>query len=142
MTTTVLQNIEVLSTGEKLQPDPYGKPQNVKVVTVLLAPDDAEKLLLASNQGTVQFVLRNASDQAQPTTRPVNVKDLQGLSVQPQCVARRTPAPPKPASVYELRHRWREKRRREVLEAPERSISWNGIDLINDSSWQSRLSCC
>ena len=66
ITTTVLQNIEVLSTGEKLQPDPSGKPQNVKVVTLLLAPDDAEKLLLASNQGTVQFVLRNASDQAQP----------------------------------------------------------------------------
>src|ERR1017187_5051620 len=62
MTTTVLQNIEVLSTGEKLQPDPQGKPQNVKVVTLLLTPDDAQKLLLASNQGTVQFVLRNASD--------------------------------------------------------------------------------
>ena len=65
MTTTVLQNIEVLSAGEKLQPDPSGKPQNVKVVTLLLTPDDAEKLALASNQGTIQFVLRNASDQAQ-----------------------------------------------------------------------------
>ena len=38
MTTTVLQNIEVLSAGEKLQPDPSGKPQNVKVVTLLLTP--------------------------------------------------------------------------------------------------------
>jgi len=41
MTTTVLQDIQVLSTGEKLQPDVNGKPQNVKVVTLLLSPDDA-----------------------------------------------------------------------------------------------------
>ncbi|MGA2904005.1 MAG: Flp pilus assembly protein CpaB, partial [Candidatus Korobacteraceae bacterium] len=103
MTTTVLQNVEILSTGEKLQPDPNGKPQNVKVVTVLLAPADAEKLLLASNQGTVQFVLRNSSDQAQPATRPVNMKDLQGSAAPaPVVVARK--AAPKPAgnSVYEV----------------------------------------
>lgn len=102
MTTTVLQDIQVLSTGEKLQPDPNGKPQNVKVVTLLLTPDDAEKLLLASNQGTVQFVLRNASDQDKPATKPVNLKDLQGSA--PVVVARRAPpAPAKPAqSVYEV----------------------------------------
>ncbi len=63
LTATVLQNVEVLSTGEKLEPDPSGKPQNVRQVTVLLTPDDAEKLVLAANQGTVQFVLRNGSDQ-------------------------------------------------------------------------------
>jgi pilus assembly protein CpaB len=98
-TVTVLQNVQVLSTGEKLQPDPNGKPQNVKVVTLLLSPDDAQKLLLASNQGTVQFVLRNASDQAQPTTRPVNLKDLQGAAKPAPLVARKA-APPKPPSVY------------------------------------------
>ena len=64
MTSTVLQNIEVLSTGERLQPDPSGKPQNVKVVTLLMSPEDAQKMSLASNQGTVQFVLRNGADQA------------------------------------------------------------------------------
>jgi len=102
MTTTVLQNIQVLSTGERLQPDPNGKPQNVKVVTLLLAPGDAEKLLLASNQGTVQFVLRNASDEAQPVTRPVNLKDLQSSAPAPVVVARKA-APPKPAaSAYEI----------------------------------------
>ena len=103
ITTTALQNIEVLSTGEKLQPDPSGKPQNVKVVTLLLTPEDAEKLALASNQGTVQFVLRNASDQAQSQTRPVNVKDLQGKTVAPVYTgARKAPAAPKSASVYEV----------------------------------------
>jgi pilus assembly protein CpaB len=102
MTTTALQNIEVLSAGEKLQPDPSGKPQNVKVVTLLLTPDDAERLVLASNQGTVQFVLRNASDQAQTQPRPVNVKDLQGTVAAPGGGVRRAAAPAKSASVYEV----------------------------------------
>jgi len=83
MTTTVLQNIEVLSTGERLQPDPSGKPQNVKVVTLLMTPDDAQKLLLASNQGTVQFVLRNGADQAQTEHRPVVMRELQGITAAP-----------------------------------------------------------
>ena len=100
MTITVLQNVQVLSTGEKLQPDPNGKPQNVKVVTVLLSPDDAEKLLLASNQGTVQFVLRNASDQAQPVTRPVNLRDLQGTAKPAPLVVKKAAPPAKPPSVY------------------------------------------
>lgn len=78
MTTTVLQNVEVLSAGERLQPDPSGKPQNVKVVTLLLNPTDAEKLMLSSNQGTVQFVLRNGSDQAQSDSRPVQLSELRG----------------------------------------------------------------
>ncbi|MFZ0311367.1 MAG: Flp pilus assembly protein CpaB [Candidatus Korobacteraceae bacterium] len=106
MTTTVLQDIQVLSTGEKLQPDVNGKPQNVKVVTLLLTPDDAEKLLLATNQGTVQFVLRNASDQDKVTTRPVNIKDLQtGAAAAPVVVARKAAAPQapaKPATIYEV----------------------------------------
>lgn len=100
VTATVLQNVEVLSTGEKLEPDPSGKPQNVKQVTVLLTPDDAQKLVLASTQGTVQFVLRNGSDQVQAQQHPVALKDLQGAS--PQTVGVKKAAPPKVASVYEV----------------------------------------
>jgi pilus assembly protein CpaB len=103
VTMTVLQNVEVLSTGEKLQPDPAGKPQNVKEVTVLLPPDDAQKLVLASNQGTVQFVLRNGSDQAQSQQRPVELKDLQGTAPQTASVPIKKAAPaPKVASAYEV----------------------------------------
>jgi pilus assembly protein CpaB len=81
MTNTVLQNIEVLSTGERLQPDPSGKPQNVKVVTLLMNPDDAQKLMLASNQGTVQFVLRNGTDQMATEQKPVLMRQLEGAPV-------------------------------------------------------------
>jgi len=103
VTMTVLQNVEVLSTGEKLQPDPAGKPQNVKEVTVLLTPDDAQKLVLASNQGTVQFVLRNSSDQAQAERRPVGLKDLGSTAPLTAPVAIKKAAPaPKVASAYEV----------------------------------------
>lgn len=77
MSATVLENIQVLSTGEKLQPDPSGKPQKVHDVTLLLAPNEAEKLVLASSQGTVQFVLRNGHDQQAQDPRPVSLRDLQ-----------------------------------------------------------------
>ena len=87
MTSTVLQNIEVLSTGERLEPDPSGKPQNVKVVTLLISPDDAQKLMLASNQGTVQFVLRNGADQVETDQKPILMRQLQGVTVVP------TPSP-------------------------------------------------
>lgn len=77
MSATVLENIQVLSTGERLQPDPSGKPQKVHDVTLLLAPAEAEKLVLASSQGTVQFVLRNGHDQQTEDPRPVSLRDLQ-----------------------------------------------------------------
>jgi len=103
LTATVLQNVEVLSTGERLKPDPTGKPEKVRQVTMLLNPDDAQKLVLAANKGTVQFVLRNGTDQAQQIHRPVQMKDLQTFGAAPTTVAvKKAPAPPKPQSVYEV----------------------------------------
>lgn len=62
LTQTVLQDVEVLTAGQTIEPDPQGKPQQVDVVTVLLTPEDSQKLQLASTQGTIQFVLRNGTD--------------------------------------------------------------------------------
>ena len=102
VTATVLQNVEVLSTGERLQPDPSGKPQKVRQVTMLLTPDDAQKMVLAANKGTVQFVLRNGTDQVQQTRRPLQMKDLQTNTAPTQVAVKRAPAPPKPPSYYEV----------------------------------------
>jgi pilus assembly protein CpaB len=76
MTQTVLPNVEVLVAGQKIEPDPTGKPETVNVVTLLLKPEDGEKLVLASTQGAIQFVLRNGADQQSPETRPVDMTDL------------------------------------------------------------------
>ena len=88
-TRTVLQNVEVLSTGAKIEADPQGKPENVNVITLLVTPEDSEKLALAENQGSIQFVLRNGGDSAKPNTLPVDMAELSGNPkklVQPEAV--------------------------------------------------------
>jgi pilus assembly protein CpaB len=105
MTSTVLQNTEVLSTGERLAPDPSGKPQKVRQVTLLLSPEDAQKLVLASTQGTIRLILRNGADQEQADHRPVVFKDFEITSVPKPTpvVARKAAAPPaKPKAAYEV----------------------------------------
>src|ERR1700756_2806719 len=61
-TRTILQYVEVLSAGTDIQKDAEGKPQQVQVVNLLVTPDDAELLSLASNQTRIQLVLRNPLD--------------------------------------------------------------------------------
>jgi len=78
-THTVLQNVQVLSTGTKMDPDPNGKPENVTVVTLLVSPEQSEKLALAQNQGTIHFVLRNGGDSASPDVPPVDMAGLAGI---------------------------------------------------------------
>jgi pilus assembly protein CpaB len=65
---TLLQNIEVLSAGTDIEKDTEGKPQQVHVVNLLVTPDQAQVLSLASslnpggNQSHIQLVLRNPLD--------------------------------------------------------------------------------
>jgi pilus assembly protein CpaB len=59
---TLLQNIQVLSAGTDIQKDAEGKPQQVQVVNLLVNPEQAESLSLASNQTKIQLVLRNPLD--------------------------------------------------------------------------------
>jgi pilus assembly protein CpaB len=76
LTQTILQDVDVLTAGQTLEPDPKGKAQTVNVVTLLLSPRDAQKLVLATQQGSVQFVLRNGADQNKPEQRPVLASQL------------------------------------------------------------------
>jgi pilus assembly protein CpaB len=59
---TLLQNIEVLSAGTNIQKDNEGKPVQVQVVNLLVDPEQAELLSLASNQTKIQLALRNPLD--------------------------------------------------------------------------------
>jgi pilus assembly protein CpaB len=101
VTRTVLQNVQVLAAGTKTDPDPNGKPENVSVVTLLVTPDESEKLALAQNQaqqsqGGIHFVLRNGGDKATPNTAPVDVADLTGIEkkvAKPEMRGRRHVAP-------------------------------------------------
>lgn len=68
VTTTCLQNILVLSAGQTIQPDGRGQAINTPTVTLLVSPEQAETLTLAGNEGRIQLVLRNSSDQAMEKT--------------------------------------------------------------------------
>lgn len=76
MTATVLQNAQVLAVGHEVQPSPDGKPTTVDVVTLLMNPADAERVVLASTQGSIHFVLRNGADQTQVADSPVELSQL------------------------------------------------------------------
>jgi len=61
-TTTVLENVAVLATGQKLERNAAGEASSAPVITLLVSPDDAQKLTLAGNQGHIQLTLRNPVD--------------------------------------------------------------------------------
>jgi pilus assembly protein CpaB len=78
VTTTVLQNIQVLSAGQTIQPDARGQAINAPVVTLLVSPEQAEILTLAGTEGRIQLVLRNGSDQGVEKTAGRTVAELFG----------------------------------------------------------------
>jgi pilus assembly protein CpaB len=106
-TQTILSNVEILTAGQKIEPDPTGKPETVSVVTLLLKPEDGEKLVLASSQGSIQFVLRNGADQQTPSTKSVDMGDLMTGTTRPapmiqKTVAKTNSRPVKQSANYEV----------------------------------------
>jgi pilus assembly protein CpaB len=88
VTSTILQNIPVISAGQQIQPDSSGRAVNVPVVTLLVTPEQAEILTLAGSEGRIQLVLRNSADQAMANPPGRQETELFGL---------RQPAKPAPA---------------------------------------------
>ena len=58
----ILENLQVLAIGQTVQRDVEGKPQTVQDVTLLLTPEQAEKVALATGDGRIQLALRNPMD--------------------------------------------------------------------------------
>lgn len=71
ITRTILENVRVLAAGQKVEQDRDGKPQIVPVVTLLVTPEDAGKLTMASTQGKIQLALRNTIDAKVANPPPV-----------------------------------------------------------------------
>jgi pilus assembly protein CpaB len=89
---TLLQNIQVLSAGTDIQKDSEGKPQQVQVVNLLVTPQQAEALSLASNQTKIQLVLRNPLDTKLAETPGTGLAHLYGEANSPV-------GPPRPAHM-------------------------------------------
>ncbi len=75
-TTTVLQNVAVIASGQRLERNAAGEPTNTPVITLLTSPEDAERVTLAQSEGKIQLSLRNPLDTHQDSVDPANAKGL------------------------------------------------------------------
>jgi pilus assembly protein CpaB len=107
VTKTLLQNIQILSAGQNIQRDAEGKPVSVPVVNLLVTPEQAETLSLASNEARIQLVLRNPTDKVEAKTPGTTLSYLFNGAVPeppkpvyvPRPVARQAPPPPPPPAA-------------------------------------------
>jgi pilus assembly protein CpaB len=106
ITRTLMQNVQVLSAGQNYQKDAEGKPVLVQVVNLLVTPQQAEILNLATQQ-TIQLVLRNPTDTTIVSTTGASTANVFGggtfhaprAQTEPVRVAYVPPPPPAPVAV-------------------------------------------
>lgn len=109
-TTTVLQNVAVIASGQRLERNAAGEAQSTPVITLLASPEDAERLTLASSEGKIQLVLRNPLDTHQDPVEAANAKGLYmggtPVAVRPRITIRpvkqKTEPPPTSPSVLSV----------------------------------------
>jgi len=78
VTKAIMQNLQALAAGQSIQVDAEGKPQQVPVLTLLVTPEQAETLALASGQGRIQMALRNALDTLPIRTNGARLTTIMG----------------------------------------------------------------
>ena len=95
----ILTNVEVLAAGTKIDRDTdKNKPVPVSVVTLLVDPEQAERLTLASTEGKIQLALRNPLDKTTPATLGIRPAVLLGIAATtPKAVPRRIASAAQPA---------------------------------------------
>jgi pilus assembly protein CpaB len=89
----ILTDVQVLAAGTKIErTGDQNKPVPVTVVTLLVDPNEAERLTLASSEGKIQLALRNPLDKERPVTLGVRPSLLLGTAVPvPRVSSRRVP---------------------------------------------------
>jgi pilus assembly protein CpaB len=96
-TKVILSNVQVLTAGTRMEQDQENtKPVAVTVVTLLVFPEQSERLALASTEGKIQLALRNPLDQGAPETPGIKTAGLMGRVTAPQLKAAST-GKPRPA---------------------------------------------
>ena len=104
----ILSNVQVLTAGTRMEQDQEkGKAMQVTVVTLLVNPEQSERLALASTEGKIQLALRNPLDKSRPQTPGVKPPALLGYMAATRPapsatrVAARAAAAPKPTPAPE-----------------------------------------
>jgi pilus assembly protein CpaB len=92
-TKIILQNVEVLAVDQTYDKND-NDPITVKSVTLLVSPEDAEKLALAANEGKLQLTLRNSSDSLLSSTAGQHIGQLLSPA-KPKAVPRKKTSRPR-----------------------------------------------
>src|SRR5438477_3012759 len=105
ITRTILENVRVLAAGQKVEQDREGKPQTVAVITLLVSPDEASKLTMASTDGKIQLALRNTVDTKKidpPTILQADLFTSGGpkLTIQHASTGKKSTGPPPAPAPY------------------------------------------
>jgi pilus assembly protein CpaB len=94
ITRTAASNVQVLTAGTRQdqgKPDDDKKPNQSTVVTLMVTPQDAERIALAQSEGEIMLVLRNPLDTEVTTSVGVKTEALLGRE-----------EPPAPAPVVKV----------------------------------------
>jgi pilus assembly protein CpaB len=75
-TRVILQNMQVLAAGQTIERDAEGRPMTVSVITLLVTPEQAERLALAAQEGRIQLALRNMLDAQEVRTTGARLNAL------------------------------------------------------------------
>ena len=78
MSRTVVSHVQVLTAGTKFDQEKSkdGKPIPTSVVTLMVLPEDAERIALASNEGKITLALRNPLDVEPTDTKGIRLAAL------------------------------------------------------------------
>jgi pilus assembly protein CpaB len=101
-----MENMRVLSVGTRVERDADGKAIEATTAALEVTPEEAERLAVAVNQGSIQLVLRGYGDPDSVRTKGANSSDvLSQLGNAPERVpepaprpVRRAAPPPRPAA--------------------------------------------
>lgn len=93
-TLTLLQDVEILAVHTNVNQPTTNKinPDDARSVTLQVSPEDARRLDLGQNRGTLHLTLRNPADKGRDNSGMATLADIQGLKV-------KTAEPPRPAPL-------------------------------------------
>jgi pilus assembly protein CpaB len=79
MSRTVVSNVQVLTAGTNIdQSKKTGEPIATSVITLMVTPEDAERVALASSEGKIILMLRNPLDKLPTETHGIRLAGLMG----------------------------------------------------------------
>ena len=92
----VLQKLKVIAVGQTYEVSERSEPQDASVITLLVTPEQAEVLTLASTEGRIQLALRNTTDESRAQTRGTPAEALEGQATPAPRASTPAPSPARP----------------------------------------------